>query len=627
MDLDIKKYDWKQYQNDMIPLLNVIVLVYSSLSLIIGGIQLVLSEVVSFDITSNLILGLIFLLVHIFRDRVHVVIKVLLLSVVSLYSVVTSIINNGLLSTGITTLIGLVILLVIFFHTRVPILFTLLSLLALIFWARLIHLGYISYSREVTIRLNSFEQWLPNISTLAGVLIILIFSIDLLKKKMMRIIKRLEESNRELIKRDLFLEEFAYYDSLTSLPNLRKFKEEITEREENGVLGSGYLIRTNIKHFKVLNSLLGMEQADEVLKELGKTFKKFIHSSSYIARLNGDEFIFWVEVESKDALIERIHNFRERVESYIFRVINNFNIDCYIAVIPFNKENDNIDKAISNLGIALKVSKEKSYEDIVFFKEDMVKEVAREMVLLDIISNAMDDDLFYMSYQTKVNITENSTYGVEALVRLTLEDGSVISPDEFIPIIVKHHLMNRFTHMIIDKIFNEISAIKVKYGNDIYLSINISPLVFLSRGFVESIKSRVDNPHINPNYIIFEITEDVFIEDTKRVNNIISEFRELGIGISLDDFGKGFSSLSYISTIDLTELKIDKSFIDNITMDEKQFNIVNSIINIAKTLNIKVVAEGVETSEQLEKLKLTECDLIQGYLFSKPEPLTPNEPH
>lgn len=623
MDLEIKKYDWKQYQSDMTPLLNVIILLYCSFSLIIGVIQLVLSVEKTTLIITNLLLGLIFLFVHIFRKRIHVVVKAILLSIVGLYSILTSIVDNGLLSTGITTLIGLVILLVIFFHTRVTIFFTLLSIIALMIWARLIQLGYISYDSEVLNRLNSFEQWIPNISTLAAIFIILIFSIDLLKKKMMRNIKRLEESNTELVKRDRYLEEYAYYDTLTSLPNLRKFKEVITEREEKGLLGQGYLVRTNIKHFKVLNSLLGMEQADEVLRELGKTIQIFTRSSSYVARLNGDEFIFWVKVDSDQRLIQSIHKFRERVESYIFKVINNFNIDCYIAVIPYRKGLYSIDKAISNLGIALKVAKERSFEDIIFFKDYMVKEVAREMILLDIITQAMDDDLFYMSYQEKVNITTNSTYGVEALVRLTLDDGTIISPGEFIPIIVKHHLMNRFTHMVIDKIFNEISSIKEKYGESIYLSINISPLVFLSRGFVESIRSRVDNPHIDPHYIIFEITEDVFIEDTDRVNSIISELKTVGIGISLDDFGKGFSSLSYISSIDLTELKIDKSFIDNITIDEKQFNIVNSITNIAKTLNIKVVAEGVETHEQLEKLKQTDCDLIQGYLFSKPEPLNP----
>lgn len=623
MDLDIKKYDWKQYQNDMTPLLNVIILLYCSLSLVIGVVQLVLAVDESVTIMTNLVLGLIFLVVHIFRKNIHVVIKAMLLSVVALYSVTSSIITNGLLSTGVTTLIGLVILLVIFFHTRVTILFTLLSIICLSVWARLIQLNVISYSTEVLNRLNSFEQWIPNISTLAAVLIILIFSIDLLKKKMMRNIKRLEESNIELVKRDKYLEEFAYYDTLTTLPNLRKFKELIKEREDRGVLGKGYLIRTNIKHFKVLNSLLGMEQADEVLKELGKTFKKFIRSSSYIARLNGDEFLFWVQVESKERLEERINEFRGRVEDYIFTVINNFNIDFYIAVIPYRRALYSIDRAISNLGIALKVSKEQASTDIIYFKDDMVKEVAREMVLLDMITQAMDEDLFYMSYQEKVHISENNTHGVEALVRLTLSDGTIVSPDEFIPIVVKHNLMNRFTHMVIDKIFNEISAIKIKYGSEIYLSINISPLVFISRGFVESIRSRVDNPFIDPNYIIFEITEDVFIEDTDRVNTIISEFKAMGIGISLDDFGRGYSSLSYISSIDLTELKIDKSFIDNITTDEKQFTIVNSIINIAKTLNIKVVAEGVETKEQLDKLKQTDCDLIQGYLFSKPEPLNP----
>ena len=179
----------------------------------------------------------------------------------------------------------------------------------------------------------------------------------------------------------------------------------------------------------------------------------------------------------------------------------------------------------------------------------------------------------------------------------------------------------RFSKMIIEKVLSDYSALEMKFEKGITVSINISPIFFFEKNFTDFIITAVKNSGINPNKIILEITEDIFINDFITIQKIIAELKRFGIKISLDDFGTGYSSLTYVKNIDFDEIKVDKSFIQGLSTDERVFSLLKSIDIIAKAYNYSVVAEGVETKEQLDMVAEAGFDIVQGFIYSKPEPI------
>jgi EAL domain-containing protein (putative c-di-GMP-specific phosphodiesterase class I) len=224
-------------------------------------------------------------------------------------------------------------------------------------------------------------------------------------------------------------------------------------------------------------------------------------------------------------------------------------------------------------------------------------------------------------YQSKINFETKKVVGVEALARWKSEELGFVPPNIFIPAITKLNLMNEFGSYMIDQVLGSYKKIQKKYGEDVSVSINISPANFMDSKFYSRLKETVLHYQVPPEKVILEITEDVFISDYDGICDIITKVHNLGIRVSIDDFGTGYSSLNYLTNMNFDEMKIDKSFIDQIIDDEKVFKLFQILCNIAEVYGYDIVAEGVETKKQLEKIKETSLKVIQGYLFSKPEPL------
>jgi len=265
----------------------------------------------------------------------------------------------------------------------------------------------------------------------------------------------------------------------------------------------------------------------------------------------------------------------------------------------------------------LKYAKENEFQGLVEFKESMFTGYEDKERMRSKIEHALIEDEFHVHFQGKWFIKEQEICGYEALARWN-SPGGAISPAVFIPLINKSNYMDDFSRMIINKALADFELIQSASTRRLTLSLNISPLFFLKAQFEDFIIKAIKKTQLSPSQIILEITEDVFINDYDEINQKIIRLKKAGIALSLDDFGSGYSSLNHINNIDIDELKVDKSIIDGILNNPKSLILYQMVASLAEKMGCNLVAEGVETVEQLNCLLEVGCDSIQGYYFSKP---------
>ena len=428
----------------------------------------------------------------------------------------------------------------------------------------------------------------------------------------------LEKSNISLKKQQERIEYLAYYDQLSGLANYNRFKEFVISRiEKQNVKGT--LVQLDIKDFKAINSLIGYENGNKIIRIIGNSLKEIMLQSNMIARTSGNEFSIWMENKTDiNVIIEELK------KTYNQKTINediSYDIDFYKTIVNYPRHGDSFDEIFRKASVAMKYVKDSSETDLITFKEEMADQLDKEISLLSQIKKAIAEKEFTAAYQSKVDVKTKEVVGVEGLTRWQSETLGYVSPYEFMQIINTSDLSTKFGEYTMNLMFGDYHNLVNKYGRAITLSINISPLFFLDVNFINIVKKYIEKFDLPPDQIIFEITEDVLIYDFEEVRSRIRILHDIGINISIDDFGTGYSSLSYLQEIQADELKIDKSFVDEILNDRRRYEVFSYLCKMAKAYDYNVVVEGVETLEQYEKIKNDEINLIQGYLFSKPEKL------
>ena len=319
------------------------------------------------------------------------------------------------------------------------------------------------------------------------------------------------------------------------------------------------------------------------------------------------------------------------VESYAKKLLDLFNkpfkidnkqiyITASIGVALYPKDGTDTNTILKNADSAMYKAKELGKNRFALFDPEMYLKLERKTCIERILRTAIENNELSINYQPQYDAQNNEIFGFEALLRLNSKELGFISPLEFIPIAEECGYITKLSQWVL----NESCKQSVKWLNAGYkfksISINISSVDLQQPDFLENIKDILKNTSINPNIVELEITETVLMQSLDSSINILKKLMDMGIRIALDDFGTGYSSLSYLRKIPISTLKIDKSFIDNITSNKKEESIINNIIQMAHSMDLKVVAEGVETKEQLSILKERNCDYIQGYYFSKPLP-------
>ncbi len=415
----------------------------------------------------------------------------------------------------------------------------------------------------------------------------------------------------------------AYYDPLTQLPNrvlFMKRLEQSLERAAARRLPLAVLI-LDLDRFKRINASLGNECGDQVLILISRRLELLVRRHDTLARLNGDEFALvyadTAEANTVDLLARRLY---DAFAEPLLIARHTVYLTACIGITVWQKDAANGETLLRQAAIALNEAKTRQDKYYAVFDQEMQTRRETTFLLEKQIREALQQNCFYLHYQPQIDLTSGIVIGIEALARWNGPEGRQIPPDVFIRVAEETgqiHALGAF-------VLQEACAQNLRWQQQglppIRVSVNISAGQFSQRDFVDNVLQTLDDTGLDPQWLELEITESVVMDNIQAAITTMLKLKDMGICFSLDDFGTGHSSLNYLRQLPLAKLKIDRSFIQDIPGNRDNEKLVFSILTLARSFNLQTVAEGIETRDQMEFLQQLECDIIQGYLVSKPVP-------
>ena len=410
---------------------------------------------------------------------------------------------------------------------------------------------------------------------------------------------------------EIKLNKMLYTDNVTNLLNKTGLLKEMHIKGARGE--DFYLALIDLNDFRRINDITNQEEGDSILKMLAQSWSNTF-SSTIFSYLGGCVFavVFTGSKQEMDNLVKGIY---ENIQ--IISTKNNVLITASIGIAHHTKDTVNIDQLITYADAAMIVSKEQGKNIHTYFDADSYKAFTKRYLTEKDVRNALLNDSFELVYQPQFALKGKKLVGFEALLRMRDSNGNFVSTQEFIDISEKSGLIYEIDLWVIKNVLLQ-TTFFIKERPDVEFSINVSGKHISLPGFVDYVVKCLDLAHYNPENLKIEITESSYIRDFDEAIKSLNKLKSLGIKIALDDFGTGYSSLSYLARLPSDILKIDKSFIDNINIDQGQCNFVDIIIKLGHIMGNMVIAEGVEDPEQLAILSFLGCDYIQGYVWGKP---------
>lgn len=417
----------------------------------------------------------------------------------------------------------------------------------------------------------------------------------------------------KLKEQEAYIEHLAYNDFLTNLPNRRRFSEKLEQSINKGQSGAVMLL--DLDNFKGINDTLGHAYGDKVLKKVAQELISIHDEKVFISRFGGDEFLILIEDE-KDII---------KIENYAKKIIKIFKKKCMvereeiyisaslgIARYPFDSNEAN--QLMMDADLAMYKVKDLGKNNYMFFNEAMTKRLKEQMEVEKLLRDAIIEDGFKVVYQPQVCTYTGKIAGFEALLRLK---NHYISPAVFIGVAEENGMIIEMGRWVTKETIKKIAIWKNR-GLDLKpVAINFSAKQLNDLGYISFLKNTLKEMNVEARSIEIEITESVFLDKKDETILFLNQLRNLGIKIAIDDFGTGYSSLSYLTFLPVDKIKLDKSLCDKF-LEIENISVMDNIISLAHSLNLEVVAEGIEDKEQYKRLKVAKCNYIQGYLFSKP---------
>jgi diguanylate cyclase (GGDEF)-like protein len=412
------------------------------------------------------------------------------------------------------------------------------------------------------------------------------------------------------------LHNYAYFDSLLDIPNrvsLAKHIDQVMlEKIENQAI-----VLIDIDHFSEVNDTLGTDSGDELLRLVANRLREKLPEDVFIFRVSGDTFgLLGPQQLTTPSEINKI----------LLQPFDLFGDDLTISttqgIYILKDANISGTNVIKRANIALKRAKTVVRGESVEYTHEMERETHQRMLLLQGLRKAHAENELYLAYQPQVDLRTGKINGLEALMRWKTKTGTMITPDQFIPVAESSGLIIPLGEWVIDTALRDIEYLEKRYNQQLQIGINISPAQFRHPKFLQMLQEKLDKFPLPAEQIEFEVTESVAMMDTDKVRDILQVIHDSGARVAIDDFGTGFSCLSYLETLNFDRLKIDKSFIDKMVSQSTGTHIPEMIISLGKDLKMDVIAEGVETEEQVQRLKELSCFEVQGYFFAKPMELT-----
>ncbi len=416
----------------------------------------------------------------------------------------------------------------------------------------------------------------------------------------------------------------AYYDVLTGLANRNLFLDRAGQFVRNAESGGHRLalVIFDLERFKNINDSLGRPVGDALLKQVASWLSEITGDVNLLARVGTDQFALLFPEIRQDVDAARVveKTLAAFLDHRFMLEATEFRIGVKLGIALFPDDGDDAETLFGNAEAALKMAK-KSGDRYLFHRKEMTETVATKLSLENRLRRAIETEEFVLHYQPKLNLSSRKVVAAEALIRWNDPQAGLVYPGKFIPILEETGLIREVGRWALRKAIEDYLRWRESGLSAVRISVNVSPIQLRDPGFVSDIKKKIGVHEHAAEGLELEITESMIMEDVTRAVSSLKQIHDMGVTIAIDDFGTGFSSLGYLSKLPVDALKIDRSFVNEMTARQEGLALVSTIINLAHSLKLNVVAEGVETEDQARLLRLLECDEMQGFLFSKPVPV------
>lgn len=427
------------------------------------------------------------------------------------------------------------------------------------------------------------------------------------------------------------IHKLAYYDPLTGLPNrilfLQKLSEQARAGESDGRQGHFAVVAIDLDHFKDINDSMGHNVGDAILRAVGKRLRSALPEQAVVARTGEDEFAIMMplkaDVHSAREVGERVINV---IRSHPFSVFNeSFQVRGSIGVSTFPDDGVDPDQVLKNADIALNRAKEDGRDSIREYSEDFDRAVQQRFQMLRDLRDALEHEQLQLFYQPQLDLRTGKLIGAEALLRWfkpdnSREGGTFIPPSEFIPVAEQSGLIVPIGEWVMRTACEAATEWTRHGGHDVRVAVNVSGAQFHQSDICAFVEKTLHDTGMQPQRLELEVTESVFMDDIQQTIQVLNRLHGFGVELAIDDFGTGYSSLSYLRLFPIDRLKIDQSFIRNALNNPDDASIARTIVALGHSLNLKVIAEGVETKDHESFLVREGCDEVQGYRYARPMP-------
>lgn len=433
------------------------------------------------------------------------------------------------------------------------------------------------------------------------------------------------EDCTELRKAQDTIEQLAFYDSLTDLPNRRlmidRIQNAIEVARRNG--SQVVLMYMDLDKFKSINDSLGHRVGDELLKEVSKRLRESVRPQDTVARFGGDEFTLLLtgitELSDVIMMAERI---LEKVQQPIQINGQQLSVTTSLGITIFPGDGEDSETLLRNADLAMYHAKGLGRNNFQFYTDEIHQRALNQVDMERQLRQAIETEQFVLYYQPQIDLMTGQIVGVEALVRWINDRGDIVPPDVFIPLAEETGLIEPLGTWVLRKALQEMQLLQDKLGYPVKVAVNLSAIQFRRADHLkQTVRQALEDMGADPALLELELTESMLVDNVQTTIETLHDLRELGISLAIDDFGIGYSSLNYLKRFPIDILKIDRSFVRDIETNPSDAAITAAIVALGHELKLKVVAEGVENKAQLEFLQKHGCDFYQGYFFSAPVPL------
>lgn len=434
----------------------------------------------------------------------------------------------------------------------------------------------------------------------------------------------IKNANRimNLEKSNLDLANLAGHDPLTNAFTVEHFKEIARQLLSHHSEQKYVVLYADFEEFKYINDIFGYDYGDNILSKYANLIIEDLGEGEIVGRVNADNFVILRKYNDKSKVLPRQYEVDKKINEYTrnLAVKCSVSICCGICCIEDLIENLQIEGILDRANFARKTVKNGLHKNYAFYDESIREKLLTENKIRSDLDTAFSNHEFQVYYQPKILLSDRSIAGAEALVRWKKPDGSVIPPDAFIPVLEKDKNIAALDQYVLKEVCKWLHSLIQSGKKPFPVSVNVSRLQFNNPEFVNTYIAIRDKYQIPPSLLEIEFTETIAVENTQLMVDTTIALKNAGFTCSMDDFGKGYSSLGLLKKLPIDTLKMDKDFFDDLDTDEKERQLIEGIINIMKKLDIIVVAEGIETASQVEFLQKIQCNMIQGYYFYRPMP-------